>query len=49
MVKKSNLVLLYFQAKEAKHFYLTTSNKHFKDEYLKYYAKYKKAGGKRKL
>jgi hypothetical protein len=46
MADKNNLL---YQAKEAKRMWLKTSYKHFKDEYEKLYAEYKKAGGKRKL
>lgn len=44
-----NLNDLFYRAREAKHFWLTSGNKNFKNEYLKLYAEYKKAGGKRKL
>jgi len=39
----------YQEAKEAKYLYATTGKKVFKERYEKASAKYKKAGGKRKI
>jgi hypothetical protein len=46
MADKNNLL---YRAKEAKHMWEKTSSKCFKDEYLKFKAEYKKAGGKRNI
>lgn len=40
---------LYEEAKDAKHFHMTTGKKLFKEKSDKLYAEYKKAGGKKKL